>query len=285
MTDAHTWLEEVLKGIVPVVIGSLITLLGVWLQGRSESKRLKIQLRHDSEQREKERQMDLRRDVFLGAAEALGKQAEYINLFGKVDFDFWKEQEILKGNVGAGYKVHLIAGIETIEAYARANQCWANAVLELSKKRLEVEEVKAELSSQESLIAMLSNRRDEALASMKSLVNSGVQYGAAYQFHQKRFDDCQEEISDEMGKKAKLLSMQVKLLLEISAVCMTAQMEFSKRLQTVSLAARRDVNLALDENKYQELQALITREVQEAGRVYIEDMKVWINKQEEKLLE
>ena len=129
-----------------------------------------------------------------------------VNLFSKVDFDFWKDQEILKGNIGAGNKVHLIAGIETIEAYARANQCWASALLELSKMRLKIEEVKVELNGQESLIALLSNHRDEALASMKALVNSGPQSQDAYQFHRNRFDDLQKDRSEErrVGKECRL---------------------------------------------------------------------------------
>ena len=282
MSDSQTWLEIIFKGIVPVAIGSLLTLLGVWLQSRSESNRLKIQLQHDAVQREKERQMDLRREVFLGAAETLGKQSEYINLFSKVDFDFWKDQEILKGNIGAGNKVHLIAGIETIEAYARANQCWASALLELSKMRLKIEEVKVELNGQESLIALLSNHRDEALASMKALVNSGPQSQDAYQFHRNRFDDLQKDISGEIMKKAKLYSKQTKLLIEISAACMTSHAEFSKRLLVVNLAARREVDLPIDENRYRELQALIVKEAQEASHAYIEDMKSWINEQETK---
>jgi hypothetical protein len=119
MVDMPSWSEVIVKGIVPVAAGSVITLFGVWLQSRSEAGRLKRQLQHDADQREKERQMDLRREIFLGAAETLGRQSEYINLFSKVDFDFWKDQEILKGNIGISYKVQLIAGIDTIEAYAR----------------------------------------------------------------------------------------------------------------------------------------------------------------------
>ena len=283
MSDSQTWLEIILKGIVPVAIGSLLTLLVVWLQSRSEFNRLKIQLQHDAEQREKERQMDLRREVFLGAAETLGKQSEYINLFSKIDFDFWKDQEILKGSIGAGNKVHLIAGIETIEAYARANQCWGSALLKLSTMRLKVEEVKVELNGQESLIALLSNYRDEALASMKTLVNSGTQSQEAYQFHRKRFDELQKDISDEMTKKAKLYSNQAKLLMEISAVCMSSHAEFSKMLLAVNLAARKEVNLPIDENRYRELQTVIMKEAQEAGQAYNEHIKDWISEQETKI--
>ncbi len=142
MSDSQTWAEIILKGIIPVATGSSIALFAVWLQSRSESNRVKIQLQHDAVQREKERQMDLRKEVFLGAAETLGRQSEYINLFSKVDFDFWKDQEVLKGNIGIAYKVQLIAGIDTIEAYARANQCWVSALFELAKMRLKIEEVK-----------------------------------------------------------------------------------------------------------------------------------------------
>lgn len=281
--DMPSWSEVIVKGIVPVAAGSIITLFGVWLQSRSEAGRLKRQLQHDAEQREKERQMDLRREVFLGAAETLGRQSEYINLFSKVDFDFWKDQEVLKGNIGIAYKVQLIAGIDTIEAYARANQCWGSAILELAKMRLKIEEVKAELNGQESLIVLLSNHRDEALASMKAIVNSGAQSQDAYQFHRERFDDLQRDISGEVAKKAKLHSKLARLLMEISVVCMTSQAEFSKRLLAVNLAARREVDLPIDENRYRDVQTLIMTEVQVASHAYVEDMKAWISEQEAKL--
>lgn len=279
MSDSQTWTEIVFKAIVPVATGSLLTLFGVWLQSRFESNRLKIQLQHDADQREKERQMDLRKEVFLSAAETFGKQAEYINLFGKVDFDFWKEQEILRGSIGVAYKIHLIAGLETVGAYSRANQCWAEAIMELSKKRLKVEAVKADLSNKESLIALLSNYRDEALASMKALINSGNASQEAYQFHKKRFDDLQAEISDEFIKKSQLHLELASLLIDISATGVASQAEFAKRLLAVNLAARREVDLPIDEGRYRELQATIMKEVQQVSDAYIEDMKGWIGKQ------
>lgn len=281
MSDYQTWTEIILKAIVPVATGSLLTLFGVWLQSRFESNRLKTQLQHDAEQREKERQMDLRKEVFLSAAETLGKQAEYINLFGKVDFDFWKEQEILRGNIGVAYKIHLIAGLETVEAYSRANQCWAEAIMELSKKRLNVEAVKAELSNKDSLIALLTNYRDEALASMKALINSGNSSQEAHQFHKKRFDDLQGEISDEFIRKKQLHLDLARLLIDISVAGIASQTEFAKRLLAVNLAARREVDLPIDEDRYRELQATIMTEVQQVSHAYIEDMKGWIGKQKE----
>lgn len=283
MADIPSWSEVIVKGIVPVAAGSIITLFGVWLQSRSEAGRLKRQLQHDSDQREKERQMDLRREVFLGAAEALGRQSEYINLFSKVDFDFWKDQEIIKGNIGAGNKVHLIAGIETIDAYARANQSWANALLKLTKARLKIEEVKSELKSQEDIIAMLSAHRDEALASIRALGTSGNSPQEVHQLHRRRFDELQGKIQEEMAKKVELHSKLARLLMEISMVGMASHVEFSQKLLAVNLAARREVDLPIDEQRYRELQTLIAKESQEVSHAFVEEMKGWISEQERKL--
>lgn len=279
MLDHQVWIEA-LKGIPAVATGSLLTLFGVWLQSRSESNRLKIQLQHDAGQREKERQMDLRREVFLGVAEALGRQSEYINLFGKVDFDFWKEQELIKGNIGAGNKLNLIAGIETIEAYARANQAWAKALFELTKMRLQIEEVKGELKSQDEIIAMLSAYRDETLASMKAAGSPGFDSPEAFNLSRSRFDELQSKISDESLKKARLHSTLATLLMEISVVGMAAHVEFSQKLLAVNLAARREVELPIDENRYREFHASIANEAQEASCAFVEEMKSWISKQE-----
>ena len=282
MPETQAWVE-ILKGIVPVATGSLITLIGVGLHSLFESDRLKKKLQHDAEQREKERRMDLRREVFLGAAEALGRQSEYINLFSKVDFDFWKDQEIIKGNIGAGNKVHLIAGIETIDAYTRANQSWANALLKLTKARLKIEEVKSELKSQEDIIAMLSAHRDEALASIRALGTSSNSSQEVYQLHRRRFDELQGKIQEEMARKVELHSKLARLLMEISMVGMACHVEFSKKLLAVNLAARREVDLPIDEQRYRELQTLIAEESQEVSHAFVKEMKEWISEQERKL--
>ena len=71
--------------------------------------------------------------------------------------------------------------------------------------------------------------------------------------------------------------------MEISAVCMTSHAEFSMMLLAVNLAARKEVNLPIDENRYRELQTLIMKEAQEAGQAYNEYIKGWISEQETKI--
>lgn len=95
------------------------------------------------------------------------------------------------------------------------------------------------------------------------------------------FDDLQGEISDEFIRKKQLHLDLARLLMDISVAGIASQAEFAKRLLAVNLAARREVDLPIDEDRYRELQATIMKEVQQVSHAYIEDMKGWIGKQKE----
>lgn len=283
MPDSQTWTEILLKAILPVATGSVITLFGVWLQSRSEAKRLRLQLEHDAKQREKERQMDLRREVFLGAAEALGKQVEYINLFSKTDFDYWKDQEILRGSPGAANKVHLIASNETIEAYAQAYQVVLEATPTLTKMRFEIEEVKTAIKGEGDLIAFLLAQRDETLLSIKALAPSAGQAQAVYETLNRQFTGLQERIDKAYKKQVELQSYLAQLLMKISGECFAVQNAFGKKLIELNLAARREVDLPIDEGRYREFTERTSKKAEAIIGGFIEDMNVWIAEQKRKL--
>jgi hypothetical protein len=89
-----------------------------------------------------------------------------------------------------------------------------------------------------------------------------------FELHRVRFDGLQKQLEDVLAQKVRLHSRLAKLLMEISVV---------------NLAARREVDLPIDEHRYRELQALITRESQEISHAFVEEMKEWICEQERKL--
>jgi hypothetical protein len=55
------------------IIASVLTLAGVLTTNRNNNSRLTKQLEHEGAQRDKEREIDLRREVYLGAAEAIAE--------------------------------------------------------------------------------------------------------------------------------------------------------------------------------------------------------------------
>ena len=69
IVEKPTTLMELAMSIPDVVwaavIAAGITLLGVFLQNISSRRQVKAQLKHDAIQRDRERQMNIRQDVFV----------------------------------------------------------------------------------------------------------------------------------------------------------------------------------------------------------------------------
>ena len=68
---AIEWLSRVPATFWGVVAGSFFSLGGVWLSNRNSARNLKAQLDHDRATRAKEREMSMRKDIYLAAAETI----------------------------------------------------------------------------------------------------------------------------------------------------------------------------------------------------------------------
>jgi hypothetical protein len=67
------------------LIASVVTLSGVMISNRSNTKRLIRQLAHDSQEKHKERFASMRRDVYLKAAEELAKVSSFFGRLPQID--------------------------------------------------------------------------------------------------------------------------------------------------------------------------------------------------------
>lgn len=68
------------------VIASLLTLSGVMLSNKSNTKRLMLQLQHLSTENDKQRKTELRKEIYLGVAEQLVKANAYLSSLPQADF-------------------------------------------------------------------------------------------------------------------------------------------------------------------------------------------------------
>ena len=68
-----TWLTSIPHVVWAAIIASGLTIFGVTLANRANKKCLILQLNHDAQQKDKEREMQLRRDVYIEAAEAIAE--------------------------------------------------------------------------------------------------------------------------------------------------------------------------------------------------------------------
>ncbi|MFU8889505.1 MAG: hypothetical protein ACNA8N_12985, partial [Trueperaceae bacterium] len=71
-----------------VIIGSLFTVIGVAITNASNTQRLRLQHEHERERDERTRDLSMRRDVYMGAFEAIATGMTMVGNFGELEVPF-----------------------------------------------------------------------------------------------------------------------------------------------------------------------------------------------------
>lgn len=101
MNYIYPWLSSIPAVIWSGVIASILTLSGVLISNKSNTKRLKIQLEHDAKQKSEDRKSIIKREVYLDLAKEATKATNYLAGIANID--------IVKINISDGMKDYFIA--------------------------------------------------------------------------------------------------------------------------------------------------------------------------------
>jgi hypothetical protein len=169
----------------------------------SNSKRLKVLLKHESELKAIERKADMRREVYLNAAEELVRANNYLSSLSQVD--------LTKTNIGDGLQsffvssvnLRLVAEEETGKALNELIIAYGNLLFKLMIKPIPIIEQKneiyiinghyAEAQTEIKRILTAMNRQNESGAPDERIF---TMLDSSFQFKQKRL----KELADERNK-------------------------------------------------------------------------------------
>ena len=113
MSEIFAFLKSVPDVVWSGVLASVITLSGVFLTNRSHTKRLRIQLQADAVEKDKERVSNMRREVYLKAAEELTRAMNYLTSLPQRDFTALNTNEELKEFFASSSKLQLVSEPQT----------------------------------------------------------------------------------------------------------------------------------------------------------------------------
>jgi hypothetical protein len=130
------------SGVVGALAGAFMALLTTWLNNRAQNRRQEQQLRHDAEQRSRQlqhdvdqrqtqfahdaeqrridREMGLRREIYLEATAAIGKMQEFISSYARQDISESDKVALVQGSTASLNKIHIVGTNRTIEAFSAA---------------------------------------------------------------------------------------------------------------------------------------------------------------------
>ncbi len=253
LESAYRLLESIPAIFYAITTGSTITLAGLYMQNRSESERNTERLRHDALMRDREREMTLKREVYLRCADALAHAQEYLVAFAH---NTDERQEALVQGIGADLnKVHIVGSLATVQAIVAANEFFVRGVADLSLVRLPVRTLREEIRAEEQFLERASARRDEALARMHEMDEAGTADSAFWAVQRQVLTETQAAIEASAGRvragKADLAAKEAHLMRESAK----AGMAFGALVVKANVAIRYELELPLDTAAYLDLMA------------------------------
>lgn len=233
------------------VLAAVITLFGVGIQNYFNFRLQRKQLAHDGEQRNLERAMNMRRDIYLSGAEALGKMQRHLLSFGDPKQTPETQDKISDGVIEALNKVAVIANFEIIEALSNIQNLYSQSLTVMLEKRMELKNALEYKANIDTYIEDLRQRGSQQIAVINSLKNSRDE-------RQRNEIITQFEEIDREFKHYQTELEKIKLqTLYQQAELIRLGFEFSNKFEVLAgranVLVRRELNFSIDENKYLDL--------------------------------
>ncbi len=147
--------------VIAAAVGGLISIMSVVIQNLFLAKRQREQLSHDAEQRRVEREMALRRGVYLEVAGATANLQEYLLNLGNPNISAEKQTEIVQGSSAALNRAQVVGRLDTLQSLNRAQEFFGVTSIDLNLRGMAVKLAALKVSDLEKESQFLFNNRME----------------------------------------------------------------------------------------------------------------------------
>jgi hypothetical protein len=246
------FLDAVPASFWGVVVGSFFSIAGVAITNQASDKRLRAQFEHERGSNTKDREMVLRKEVFLSAAEAVAVGMNSIGRFA--DFDIPNDQVMQPyvEKAPAISKVHVIARTETILPLAQFTSLLGTRYMELFERRYELMNERNAIALVDNQVAQFGKERDRILEMIKQHNIEGAVDQRRWEVLQENFEFEQKRINDGLTRRAQLAAALAPKHLEFMRQCLSHTEQLGGLLIPVLTAVRRELELPLDEAAYRQ---------------------------------
>lgn len=222
------------------ITASAITIIGVIITNK-----------HTSNENEKEREMSLRRDIYLPVVEAATSAISFLARLPDVNIS---EYNTLAEKLGTAMaKIDVVANMDTISAVAAINEKFTSGILDLTSKKVPLMVIEGDIQLFSKIIQTNETERDKALEQMKEFNTQHIVDNGLWKITKERFDNAQAEITNYSEKLGKERDKYYKLKLEFLLECMRTGIDIQKMLPSAVIAIRKELGIPLNKVEYQRL--------------------------------
>ena len=227
-------------------------LVGVLIGTATTLSVLAVQLWFNARQRERDRHMQLKRDVYLEASEGLAGTVEYIFQNTRTDLPLGAVK-LPNERPGWLYKIHLVAGTDTLIAFNNAGAAAIAAALDVFTYRVAVAEVADEITIIRASSERIQRFQEEMKAEARtaSVDVPSERTLKRLEWIQTQLDQSWVQLNDEAGKlerSAAEHARRTRTMIERSIVVAS---DVQKTVRIALLAARSELEISIDATKFE----------------------------------
>jgi hypothetical protein len=246
-----------------VVIGAFFSLGGVVLTNRAHDRRLRTQLEHDRELKNRDREMSLRKDVYLAATEAVSAGLIAVGRFADLEVPHDKLTEGYLDRAPSIAKTHVIASETTAKTIVTFSGELGATFLRLFASRMPLVGQKQEIDFLRNQIAAFAKERDRTLELMKQYNLDGVSDQRKWDVLQRNFDFERHRIDETARKADALASTLYPRQLQFMEECVEETMRLGRLLVPIIVSVRKELELPIDEAEYRKVaEEAVARQVE-----------------------
>jgi len=232
------------------VIASLLTLGGVLLTNRGSNNRNLAQLNHDKDQRNREREMVLRREVYLRATETISEAMSAIVRIADLNVSNEDLGKDISNSTSSINKIHVVGKDSTVYSTAIFSSEMGYIFLKLITDRIPLLVLKEQISTLEGSIEKSTKEREGIIEMMKDFNIKGNAdrrlwdvLNENFNFQGKQLDNYFKE---RLSVQKVIIKGQINLIREIAI----HHARLRKLLIPTLIAIREELELPLDKDKY-----------------------------------
>lgn len=241
------WLARVPTTFWAVVAGSFFSLGGVWLSNRNSRKNLQTQLDHDRQVRTVDREMAIRRDIYLAAAEALSAGFIAVERFGDIKLEPDEIVAPFIEKAPAIAKINIVGSIETLKGISAVTSALNAAYMHLHGERIPAQAIKSRYGVVSRQLETLLLNQTRSVEMMKEENFKGRPDGVRWNAIQANFAFESAEIKTQLAEQIELERAMGAEQLRLTELAMEQMKTLNTVLAPLVCSVRVELGLPIDE--------------------------------------
>ena len=255
-----------------IVVGSLFTVIGVVLTNIENTKRLRLQHRHEWTLESKERDLEMRRNTYLDAMEAIAAAVAAVGRFGDLSISSDDLMRVYTDKSAAIGKVSIVGKEETIQAVANFSRELTGTFLRLSSKRERLNWALQQSTIVEEKLALALHELEQLQDQLNAFSFSGQRDESAKHALQNNLEFQEQQIEDLRSEEAELHQQFFPAQMDLVRETVSEVASLDRLLVPVIKLVRTELELPFDSDFYTEIIEDGARRQMEYLEEYIADV-------------